>query len=87
MEPKYKIGDNVRVVLYGHIIMSCMPIPNHLDIPPIVDYIESLPQIINCTGVVDKVSPANEYVSHNSYAVEGIPLKYAWYNEDQLELA
>lgn len=71
-EPKFKIGDQVRVVNYGHHIRG---IKNGL-----IEKIDINPEVVGKVGTVSVVS------SGNQYAVEGIPGKHAWYNEDQLEL-
>ena len=66
------VGDKVRVVNYGSLIWDCTG-----SNPTTTDISEGA---IGKEGVVVKISESGKY------AVDGIPEKYAWYNDDQLEL-
>lgn len=89
MEARYKVGDRVRVVHYGHAIwehksedisVSSFPIIQQSDEWIVRDM---SPEMIGREGIVKTVSLAQ---GKPSYALSEIKGKAAWYNEDQLEL-
>ncbi len=68
---KFNIGDKVKVVNYGHIIISCEKgIRTNVDITK---------NIVGKIGII-------QTINGGQYSIFGIPEKVAWYNEDQLEL-
>ncbi len=68
---KFKIGDKVKVVEYGHIIFSCFD--------GTTKAIDINPKVIGKKGIVTEIL-------QGTYALDGIPEKIAWYKDDQLEL-
>lgn len=83
--PKFKIGDRVKVVNYGHAVWSCcddMALPL---IRPASSKDDSWVFDMN-RAVVGKKGIVVEVLDSGSYALSGIPEKTAWYNEDQLQL-
>lgn len=91
MDREFKVGDKVEIIKYGSIHWQNMevdprPIPkkfkileNRLKIKPFV-WFDILPEIVGKQGVISKVSETG------GYAIDGIPLKYAWYDKEQLKL-
>jgi len=89
MKPKFKIGDRVKVINYGHLIWSSYPNPrwvlhsrHYTGISTTgkrlyYNMYDMSPELVGRIGVVSDIS-------NNTYAIEGIPGKCAWYNEDQL---
>lgn len=83
---KFKIGDHVHVVNYGSKIwmFKGQPQPKHK--MPIISeneeiaWYDMLPEIVGKKGTVREVY-------HGQYALDGIPEKTAWYNDNQLRLA
>lgn len=75
MQPKYKVGDNVVVIKYGHKIWHC----NN------GEYFttDMCPEIVGQNGIIVKAETVQN-IPH--YAVDGIDGKHAWYDEDQLQL-
>jgi hypothetical protein len=68
---KFKIGDKVRIINYGHRIYDIKngKLCNPIDINP---------DIIGKKGVIVE--------KHGKqYAIHGIKTKYAWYDKEQLE--
>lgn len=95
MEAKFKVGDQVKVVNYGH---ECWllndPFNNEMVSENPTRYIfmsksgngayyDDRPEIIGKIGIVSEVRECQEYWH---YAIEGIPEKHSWYDEEQLEL-
>lgn len=83
MKPKFKIGDKVKVIKYGSLLWRFkseenMPTARIYREEGNVEWIDINPQIIGKEGIVASVGT---YV-----AVDGIPEKFAWYDEEQLEL-
>jgi hypothetical protein len=72
---KFKIGDMVKVVNYRSVFWHCKDGKTF--------EMDSCPDLIGKVGIVVK---ATETQNINQYAIEGIPEKYAWYNEEQLEM-
>lgn len=75
---KFKIGDMVKVVNYGHRLlmgpdMQLQGYPYKWDMRP---------EVVGQTGIV---TTAEETQGRSQYVVEG-PSKHAWYDDDQLEL-
>jgi hypothetical protein len=82
MYNKFKLGDRVRVVNYGAKLLTSINLSKEnfgekLKSPQIID---PMPYLIGKAGIIEQVS------STGGYAIEGIPEKYAWYDEQQLEL-
>jgi hypothetical protein len=76
--PKFKVGDKVKVVKYGHIIHHYKSETGNWAAEDIS------PDIVGKEGVVREVS--NSQPGWVTYALDGIPEKTAWYNQNQLEL-
>lgn len=75
-----KVGDKVRVVKYGHILImgeyeQSLGFPYKYDINP---------SIIGKEGVIVEIKTSKDLPTQ--YELSGIPEKVAWYNEDQLVL-
>ena len=75
-DSKFKIGDKVRIIGYGHLFWSydkpSDKIPTWYDMSPeLVGQIGIIANITNTQGIP-------------KYALKG-PNKYAWYDEKQLE--
>jgi hypothetical protein len=86
MTPKFGIGDKVRVVNYGSIMIV------H---PNMQEYVPKSAKPLGCwrydtdSGLVGKegiVCEVSTPQDRPQYAIEGIPQKHAWYDEEQLEL-
>ena len=84
MESKFKAGDKVKVINYGHLYYSSTE--GIKDASPYIvgqkgivrgSYFDLFP-----TFCVNDTTDRNKHI----YDVDGIPRKCAWYNEDQLEL-
>ena len=72
---KYKIGDPVEIVDYGHLIyMNKNGKAISHDITP---------NIIGKKGIIASTSNTQNIPT---YAIDGIPGKHAWYDENQLKL-
>lgn len=89
LKPKFKAGDQVRVVGYGSTYWEgkkVHPVSKFKRKPYYEDddfrYIDMQPELVGKTGVVDKVSLVQ---GKYTYAVDGIPEKHAWYDEGQLK--
>lgn len=86
--PKYKIGDKVKIVKYGHLIWEhknaeiCLsfPVYKEFDNYRILDMKQHL---IGQIGIIDTI---NIVQGMPQYALSGINGKHAWYNEKQLKL-
>lgn len=74
-EPKFGIGDKVKIVKYGSLYHA------HKDGKLVVG--DWAPQIVGKTGIVSEVDTE---VGKPMYAIHGIEEKIAWYNEDQMEM-
>jgi len=72
---QYKIGDKVRVVNYGSLILH--------KVNGKFESIDLSPEIIGKEGVISKALVTQDVPS---YAIDGIPGKHAWYDEEQLEM-
>tara|TARA_R110000796_G_scaffold59371_1_gene136821 strand:+ start:24918 stop:25145 length:228 start_codon:yes stop_codon:yes gene_type:complete len=68
---KFKVGDKVEVIKYGHAIWSAAD-----------DVIDIDPQLVGQQGVVVEAEICQN-LKH--YALDGLS-KYAWYDEQQLKL-
>ena len=83
---KFKVGDKVKVVNYGHLIWMSDEMANLMrepkPIPSKGEYAYDLnPSVVGKGGVVKGVDSKGY-----SYALDGIAGKTAWFEEDQLEL-
>lgn len=72
---KYGIGDKVKVVNYGALLWD------NLDGKTKVRDIR--PEIVGKEGIISK---AEIFQDRPQYAIDGIPKKHAWYDEEQLEM-
>lgn len=86
---KFKVGDKVRVVKYGHPLWESKKDPQPCSFPIIQEsesggcWIKDMsPELVGQIGVVDEVSLTQ---GRYQYGIDGIKGKHAWYNEDQLE--
>ena len=78
MEAKFKTGDRVRIIKYGSLAI----VPNESNKSTLTDLD---PGLVNKEGIIDKCSFDPTYCRYQ-YTINGIPEKYGWYEEDQLEL-
>lgn len=76
MVSKFKVGDSVRIIKYGHLFWSY---DNPESVIP--TWYDMSPELIGQIGIVVKAT-RTQGICH--YALKG-PSKYAWYNEEQLE--
>lgn len=87
-DTSFKIGDKVEIVNYGHLLWSNKKeiesqggVPkgwNLLNDDGVVLTIDVAPELVGQTGIIVK--------GDDTYAVEGISGKHAWYNRKQLKL-
>lgn len=88
MKAKFKQGDQVRIVKYGHpmwIAGDEFKIPNHYILLQDKDGLktyDSNPHLVGQIGFVDTVTLTQ---GKFQYSLNG-PNKHAWYDEQQLEL-
>ena len=85
-EPKFNVGDKVRVVKYGHAIWVHKDSNMFLNCPVITKnprMVDIIPDVVGKTGVVCQSKITQDIPS---YAIDGIIGKTAWYDEEQLEL-
>lgn len=86
-EPKYKIGDRVRVVNYGSLLMTNEEW-HKTTLAPIVlkdgniVWLDIAPELVGKEGTVKE---ASSQTGLHKYAIEGIPGKTSWYTEGQME--
>lgn len=85
-QSKYKVGDKVEIVNYGHIIWQSkhsgeakMDLKLHSEDKDIW-FFDSNPELIGKVGIITKKT------QRGAYSIDGIPGKSAWYGEDQLKL-
>lgn len=80
---KFKIGDMVRVVNYGHPILMSPDMLAQTSFPVIGGrWVDIDKDVVGQTGVVVEAQVTQ---GRSQYAVEG-PSKHAWYDDEQLEL-
>lgn len=90
-EPKYSIGNKVKIINYGHLIWQSkdsQQLDLNLKFPIIYEddedkYLDMTSSIVGKEGVITKISMTQ---GMPQYSIEGIPEKVAWYDEQQLEL-
>lgn len=89
MDSKFKVGDKVKIVKYGAIILCASGIGTYDKFPLIrildndIEARDILPELIGKKAVISEVSL---YLgTHCSYALNGVS-KTTWYLEEQLEL-
>jgi hypothetical protein len=82
---KFGIGDKVRVVGYGSKIFVHPTLQHRFAANPRLSEFtfDMRPELVGKEGIVSQVSMTQDIPS---YAIEGIPGKHAWYDEEQLEL-
>jgi hypothetical protein len=87
MEAKFKVGDEVVIVKYGHHFWSYEPVPG-CNFPVLYDNKEEgykvydmSPELVGQKGIIDQVTNTQGMWK---YAING-PNKHAWYDEKQLE--
>lgn len=84
MDSKFKVGDKVRVIRYGHPFWSWQKIPGakllSKDKSPY--WYDMSPDLVGKEGTICKVTSTQGDIQ---YAINGISGKYAWYDEEQLE--
>jgi hypothetical protein len=92
---KFKEGDSVTIIVYGHAIMLNKKSPEwdifkeSKEFPIItqtdnIAFIETCPELVGKTGIISSIKVNQD--GQPKYALRGIPGKIAWYNEDQLQL-
>ncbi len=81
-KPKYKEGDKVKIVHWGHPLHQLKSIKTSFPvIGPINDdyqWVDMSPEIVGKTGTIDGVTMTQ---GTPNYSIEGIPEKDAWYQE------
>jgi len=87
METKFKVGDQVKIINYGHPIWAHNSETMPISFPVIwvgddTKVYDMSPELIGQTGVIDKV---NITQGKDGYSINGINGKLDWYNNDQLE--
>lgn len=85
INPKYKIGDNVTIINYGHLVWqnkkmyqsdsSFRTIRENEDIR----WIDMSPELVGKSGVINDV---NNSQGNYKYSVKDVG---AWFNEEQLQ--
>ena len=83
---KFKVGDKVKIINYGSLLWAHKTFPlSFKEIRREGDTIiyDILPSIVGEKGIV---VDAHKTQGNPTYAVHGVPKKYAWYDENQLEL-
>lgn len=89
MNPKFAIGDKVRIVEYGHLIWENKNFDQpKLSFPVYVEddamrWLDMSPHLVGQEGIIQKVTITQ---GQPQYAIDGIPQKHAWYDEQQLEM-
>ncbi len=73
---KYKIGDKVKVINYGSLLWQRNSVGN-------ISILDIRPGVIGKEGVICK---ADLTQGKPTYAIDGIPEKHSWYDEEQLEM-
>lgn len=77
-----KIGDRVKVVHYGHLLISYKEMPYQLMNKGVGMYrYDVLPDIVGKEGVIEAIDRDT-----GQFIIVGIDEKAAWYNESQLEM-
>lgn len=85
---KFKSGDKVRVINYGHPLWvygeshKSMNII-YRDIKNGFTIFDMSPELVGCIGIIDEVTNTQ---GKYQYSINGIPGKHAWYDEKQLEI-
>ena len=87
MKPKFKIGDKVEIINYGHRFWSYEEESSYAkllfaNIEEGYKVYDALPHLVGQKGVIDAV---NDVQGRPFYSIKG-PDKHAWYDENQLQL-
>jgi len=86
--PLYKVGQEVKIIKYGSLIWVTKNGPSIFDSfttyseTDTIKFVDISPGLIGQRGVIDQVTITQEIPK---YALKG-PYKYAWYDEEQLQL-
>ena len=86
---KFGIGDKVKIVNYGSLIGTGKNDPVPLIGLPLIKkdqmclYYDMSPELVGQVGIICERSTE---CGSPGYAIQGIKHKFAWYNEDQLEM-
>jgi hypothetical protein len=88
MESKFKIGDKVKVVNYGHLMWVNKKIGGKFNLPIVKEtetYVcyDTNKGIVGNSGIVKDVKETQGFFN---YSLSGIKGKSAWYTEDQIEI-
>lgn len=84
--PKYKIGDKVRVINYGHLIWENKNVEQPMLNFAVIQedetfrYLDIMPERVGKVGIIEQVKNTQNIPS---YSIASIG---AWLNESQLEL-
>lgn len=76
MKPKFRVGDNVKIIGYGHLGFSVNE-----------GVYDCMPEIVGKKGIVTEVKDwSNAYGVNNfyQYSIDGVSSKTAWFDEKQL---
>jgi len=76
-DTKFKIGDRVMVIKYGHL----GHISSFQSGSIVSSAYDTIPSIV---GKVGTISQATKAKGVDKYAIDGIEAKYAWYDNEQL---
>lgn len=76
INPTYKVGDKVRVINYGGLVDQIMGNGE-------IKKVDLASEIVGKEGVIVQIINQQGVPK---YKIEGIPMKTAWYDEEQLEL-
>lgn len=84
MAAKFMLGNEVRIINYGRLVMNDKQYPGAQEILGI--WVRDVsPQLVGQVGVIEKVRKQPDTADVWQYAVRGIKGKYAWYEEHQLD--
>lgn len=88
-KPIYGIGDKVKIVKYGHLILESKNVDHPKLSFPLIEEDENMrwldmsPDLVGQEGLVSEVSITQGIPN---YAIDGIKGKHAWYDEEQMEM-
>lgn len=86
-KPKYKVGDRVKIIKYGHLFWLNKSVTDISEETPVFfeddDFLwfDMSPELVGKIGYVSEVTITQEI---SQYALDGIKSKSAWYDEGQL---
>lgn len=82
-ETLYKIGDQVEIVNYGHLLISTEPIKEYKLYKKLkYYYYDTSPELVGKKGIIIE---SHKTQGEDTYSLKGIS-KVAWYSNNQLKL-